>query len=68
MKIFKEEIERRRAEKREKRSGTWSGLLIKIAIFIMLLFLIKFLLSPAGDKFGDYWQTLFKKSGQELRN
>lgn len=54
MKAFREEIERRKQERRSRRSSTWAGLLVKVMIFILLILLIRFIISPGGRNFGEY--------------
>jgi len=54
MKAFREEIERKKQERRSRRSSTWAGLLFKVMIFILLILLIRFIISPKGRNFGDY--------------
>jgi len=65
MKVFREEIERRKSERRSQRTSTWGGLLFKLAIFILLILLIRFIISPNGRKFGEYWRNTFQTSSQE---
>lgn len=66
MKLFREELERKRQERRQKRSATWSGLVVKIAIFLLLIMLIRFIISPDGRKFGEYWRSVFSETGQSV--
>ncbi len=68
MKIFKEELERRKEERRQKRSSTWSGLLFKVAILILLILLIRYIISPGGKRFGNYWREAFQIANQESNN
>ncbi len=68
MKVFKEELERRKEERRQKRSSTWGGLLVKAAILILLILLIRFIISPEGKKFGNYWRETFQVAGQKSNN
>ncbi|MCF7911954.1 MAG: hypothetical protein K9M99_05465 [Candidatus Cloacimonetes bacterium] len=65
MKVFREEIERRKTERRNRRSSTWGGLLLKLAIFILLILLIRFIISPDGKRFGDYWHNAAETVSQE---
>ena len=41
MKKFKEEFERRRVERRNKRSSTWIGLIIRILILAFVIMIMK---------------------------
>jgi len=65
MKVFREEIERRKAERRSQRASTWGGLLFKLAIFILLILLIRFIISSNSRKFGEYWRNTIQTSSQE---
>jgi type VI protein secretion system component VasF len=65
MKVFKNELQRRREERRQKRSSTWGGLLIKLAILVLLVLLIRFILSSQGSRFGEYWRETIQTSSRK---
>ncbi|MCF7919225.1 MAG: hypothetical protein K9N06_04875 [Candidatus Cloacimonetes bacterium] len=68
MRVFSENLQQRRKERRQKRTGTWSGLLIKVAAFILLIILIRFIMGTSGKRFGDYWKEVAGHSTAEVVN
>lgn len=66
MKIFSEELERKREERRTKRSATWGGFLLKVAVFILLILLIRFITGSEGKRFGDYWKGMLKDNAAKV--
>ncbi|OQX71622.1 MAG: hypothetical protein B6D62_01700 [Candidatus Cloacimonas sp. 4484_275] len=53
MKKFREELERRKNERRKKRSSTWIGLIIRILILAFVIMIMKTLGTPVAKKTTD---------------
>ena len=53
MKKFQEELERRKSERRQKRSSTWIGLIIRILILAFVIMIMKTLGTPTARKTTD---------------
>ncbi|MBC8385649.1 MAG: hypothetical protein H8E57_09060 [Candidatus Cloacimonetes bacterium] len=49
MNEFKEEIERRRTDRRKKRSSTWIGLVLRIILLIFVIMIMRFLATPKAE-------------------
>ena len=67
MKDFREEILRRRQEKRNKRSNTWTSLIVKILLLIFVVLMIRFFAYPDPDKFKKF-NSLSKPALSEIRD
>jgi hypothetical protein len=65
VKIFRNELDRRRVERRQKQSSTWGGFIVKLAIFILLVVLIRFIISEEGAGFGEYWRATFHRESRK---
>lgn len=50
MSEFKNKIEERRRERREAKSSSWINLLIKIAILIFIITIVRYALTNRGEK------------------
>ena len=51
MKEFKEEIEKRRQERRSMRSSTWINFIIRILALVFVVMIIRYFSDPNPDKF-----------------
>jgi len=54
MKEFKEEIERRRQERRSMRSSTWINFIIRILALIFVVMIIRYFSDSNPDKFRSW--------------
>jgi len=54
MKEFKEEIERRRQERRSMRSSTWINFIIRILALIFVVMIIRYFSNPNPNKFRSW--------------
>ncbi len=59
MKEFKEEIERRRQERRGMRSSTWVNFIIRILALVFVVMIIRYFSDANPDKFRS-WITSTK--------
>jgi len=57
MKEFKEEIERRRQERRSMRSSTWINFIIRILALIFVVMIIRYFSDSNPDKFRSWIST-----------
>jgi len=57
MKEFKEEIEKRRQERRSLRSSTWINFIIRILALIFIVLLIRYFSDSNPDKFRSWITT-----------
>lgn len=62
---FKKEIENRFKDRKNKRSNTWSNLIIRILILIFLIMLIKQFVNSDGDVFHSFKNLTNIKSNTE---
>ncbi len=54
MKEFKEEMERRRQERRGMRSLTWVNFIIRILVLVFVVMIIRYFSNPNPDKFRSW--------------
>jgi len=57
MKEFKEEIERRRQERRSMRSSTWINFIIRILALVFVVMIIRYFSDSNPDKFRSWIST-----------
>jgi len=57
MKEFKEEIERRRQERRSMRSSTWINFIIRILALVFVVMIIRYFSESNPDKFRSWIST-----------
>ncbi len=57
MKEFKEEIERRRQERRSMRSSTWINFIIRILALVFVVMIIRYFSDSNPDKFKSWIST-----------
>jgi len=68
MKEFKEEIERRRQERRGMRSSTWINFIIRILALIFVVMIIRYFSDSDPDKFRSWITTIKTDSIQVQEN
>lgn len=66
MKEFKEKIERRRQEMRNKRSSTWVNFIIRILALVFVIMIIKYFSNSNPDKFRS-WVTSSKTDSIQVQ-
>lgn len=66
MKEFKEKIERRRQEMRNKRSSTWVNFIIRILALVFVIMIIKYFSNSNPDKFRS-WVTSSKTDSIQIQ-
>ncbi|MCF7859318.1 MAG: hypothetical protein K9N07_08375 [Candidatus Cloacimonetes bacterium] len=54
MKEFREEIEKRRLERRNKRSSTWVNFFVRILALIFVILIIRYFSDADPDKFRSW--------------
>jgi len=68
MKEFKEEIERRRLERRSMRSSTWINFIIRILALVFVIMIIRYFSDSNPDKFRSWISTSKTDSIQVQEN
>ncbi len=68
MKEFKEEIERRRLERRGMRSSTWVNFIIRILALVFVVMIIRYFSDANPDKFRSWITTTKTDSIQTQEN
>jgi hypothetical protein len=68
MKEFKEEIEKRRQERRRMRSSTWINFIIRILALIFVVMIIRYFSDSDPDKFRSWITTIKTDSIQVQEN
>ena len=63
MNHFKEEIENRFKQRKEKRINTWPNFLIRVLILLFLILFIKQIINSDGDIFHSFKNLTNVKSG-----
>ena len=66
MKEFKEEIERRRQERRGMRSSTWVNFIIRILALVFVVMIIRYFSDPDPEKFRS-WITSAKTDSIQVQ-
>ena len=66
MKKFKEEIEKRRQERRSMRSSTWINFIIRILALVFVVMIIRYFSDPNTDKFRS-WITSAKTDSVQVQ-
>ena len=68
MKEFKEEMERRRQERRGMRSSTWVNFIIRILVLVFVVMIIRYFSNPNPDKFRSWITSTQTDSVQVQEN
>jgi len=66
MKEFKEEIERRRQERRSMRSSTWINFIVRILALVFVVMIIRYFSDSNPDKFRS-WNSFAKTDSVQVQ-